>query len=107
MPIRKIKSGWAFRKEVYRVFFSKSEAIRFEAHLVSALARLETLGRDKPICCAIRDKLPEFLADRREGSGTRPCNENTAKIHEKRLKSFEIAFHSRPLDQIARADVEA
>lgn len=108
MSIRKQGRTWIFRRQVWKTLPSRREAELYGGHVESALAEAERRhGGEISPCCTIRGKLEEFVSDCQAGIGRRPCNEQTVRMHRKRLLTFDRAFHSRPLDAIAREEVEA
>ena len=108
MPVRKTQTGrWACDNHVYAVFPTRREAERFRAALAAAVAGIRQRGSARPVCCSIRDRIEEFIRDRREGVGRLPCNDRTAALYRKKLLAFDRAFHSKPLDAISKAEVKA
>ncbi len=106
MPPR--RKSHLMRLHVSKVCDSLSEKRRCQKLVKSAVARaLDEFANGASACCTIREKLNDYLEHRMMGLGQKACNEKTAALHRRRLLAFDQAFHSAPIDSIAKEDVVA
>ena len=109
MKVRKVGGKQEVRLHLRRRVGSKGEAYRvrkiFQALRAEAKRQLDD-GITASEHCLIRDRLEEFLSDKRAGLGCSPCRQKTVERHRKRLQAFDRAFGFVPLAAIGRPAVE-
>ena len=108
MTIRKRTNSWVVRRNIWKSLPTRKDAEAFALLLESALAEAQRKfdAQVKP-CCRIRDRIEDFLSDCAIGLQRRSCNQDTIKLHRKRLLAFDQTFHSKPIDTITREELES
>lgn len=105
MPMRELDNGrFRVRAELSMTVDSHEEAERLDRLLASALddAKRRFLRGDRP-CCSIREIMEDFLDQQEIWRGN---SKSTIAAYRRRLEMFADAFGDKPLDRIAREELQ-